>query len=69
MLRLPDLGQFFPGRAHGQRRFHERTRQPARSEGMVLVTNNVSEFSRVQAIEVENSVGGWPVSEIAADGR
>ena len=29
----------------------------ARSEGLVLVTNNVSEFSRVPAIEVENWVG------------
>ena len=28
----------------------------ARSEGLVLVTNNVSEFSRVPAIEVENWV-------------
>ncbi|WP_420226289.1 type II toxin-antitoxin system tRNA(fMet)-specific endonuclease VapC [Pigmentiphaga litoralis] len=29
----------------------------ARSEGLVLVTNNVSEFARVPAIEVENWVG------------
>lgn len=28
----------------------------ARSEGLVLVTNNVSEFSRVPALEVENWV-------------
>lgn len=29
----------------------------ARSEGLVLVTNNVSEFARVPALEVENWVG------------
>ena len=29
----------------------------ARSEGLVLVTNNVSEFDRVPALEVENWVG------------
>lgn len=29
----------------------------ARSEGLVLVTNNVSEFGRVPALEVENRVG------------
>ena len=28
----------------------------ARSEGLVLVTNNVSEFTRVAALEVENWV-------------
>jgi len=30
----------------------------ARSEGLVLVTNNVSEFARVPALEVENWVAG-----------
>jgi len=34
----------------------------ARSEGLILVTNNVSEFARVPALEVEN----W-VSESGAD--
>lgn len=29
----------------------------ARSEGLVLVTNNVSEFERVPALEVENWIG------------
>lgn len=29
----------------------------ARSEGLVLVTNNVSEFARVPALELENWVG------------
>lgn len=29
----------------------------ARSEGLVLVTNNISEFARVPALEVENWVG------------
>ena len=29
----------------------------ARSEGLVLVTNNVSEFARVPALEVENWIG------------
>ncbi|OSZ72969.1 MULTISPECIES: type II toxin-antitoxin system VapC family toxin [Comamonadaceae] len=29
----------------------------ARSEGLVLVTNNVSEFKRVPALEIENWVG------------
>ncbi|MGC3986601.1 MAG: hypothetical protein QM777_18755 [Pseudorhodoferax sp.] len=29
----------------------------ARSEGLALVTNNVSEFARVPALEVENWVG------------
>ena len=32
----------------------------ARSEGLVLVTNNVSEFTRVPALEVENWVGSIP---------
>jgi tRNA(fMet)-specific endonuclease VapC len=30
----------------------------ARSEGLVLVTNNVSEFARVPALELENWVAG-----------
>src|SRR5690606_3911395 len=30
----------------------------ARSEGLVLVTNNMSEFTRVPALEVENWVSG-----------
>jgi tRNA(fMet)-specific endonuclease VapC len=29
----------------------------ARSEGLVLVTNDISEFARVPALEVENWVG------------
>ncbi len=33
----------------------------ARSEGLVLVTNNVSEFARVPALEVENWVDAAPV--------
>lgn len=32
----------------------------ARSEGLVLVTNNVSEFTRVPALEVENWVSSIP---------
>ncbi|MDY0072345.1 MAG: tRNA(fMet)-specific endonuclease VapC [Thauera sp.] len=32
----------------------------ARSEGLVLVTNNVSEFTRVPALEVENWVNPIP---------
>lgn len=32
----------------------------ARSEGLVLVTNNMSEFVRVPALEVENWVGQRP---------
>ena len=32
----------------------------ARSEGMVLVTNNVSEFERVTALEIENWVSKTP---------
>jgi predicted nucleic acid-binding protein len=32
----------------------------ARSEGLVLVTNNTSEFDRVPALELENWVGNGP---------
>jgi len=32
----------------------------ARSEGLVLVTNNTSEFDRVPALELENWVGNSP---------
>jgi tRNA(fMet)-specific endonuclease VapC len=32
----------------------------ARSEGLVLVTNNVAEFERVPALSVENWVAGHP---------
>jgi tRNA(fMet)-specific endonuclease VapC len=32
----------------------------ARSEGLVLVTNNTAEFDRVPALELENWVGNGP---------
>jgi tRNA(fMet)-specific endonuclease VapC len=32
----------------------------ARSEGLVLVTNNMPEFARVPALEAENWVGQQP---------
>lgn len=32
----------------------------ARSEGMVLVTNNIAEFQRVPALELENWVAEYP---------
>jgi len=36
----------------------------ARSEGLILVTNNVSEFARVPALEIENWVAREPLKNL-----
>ncbi len=39
----------------------------ARSEGLVLVTNNVREFERIPALAVESWVGHWSFANVAAN--